>query len=235
MPYFQTINKNRNMYNDFEKFAISRGCSSNRLNGYQKYTNGIISPTIVEERQLNVATMDVFSRLMADRIIFLGAPIDSDVANIITSQLLYLNSIDSDSDVKLFINSPGGSICDGLAIYDAMNFIDPNVATYAMGMAASMGSVLLSAGVKGKRFALPHSKVLIHQPMGGVPGGTQESDFRIAYEEIKKYKESLYNILSEATGQPYEKIETDADRDKWFTAQEAKDYGLIDEVITKRK
>lgn len=222
------------MYNDFEKFAISRGISSSRLNGYQKYTNGIISPTIVEERQLNVATMDVFSRLMVDRIIFLGAPIDSDVANIITSQMLYLNSIDSDSDVKLFINSPGGSICDGLAIYDAMNFIDPDVATYGIGMAASMGSVLLSAGVKGKRYALPHSKVLIHQPMGGVPGGTQESDFRIAYEEIKKYKETLYNILSEATGQTYEKIEADADRDKWFTAQEAKDYGLIDEVITKR-
>lgn len=222
------------MYTDFEKFAISRGISSSRLNGYQKYTNGIISPTIVEERQLNVATMDVFSRLMVDRIIFLGAPIDSDVANIITSQMLYLNSIDSDSDVKLFINSPGGSICDGLAIYDAMNFIDPDVATYGIGMAASMGSVLLSAGVKGKRYALPHSKVLIHQPMGGVPGGTQESDFRIAYEEIKKYKETLYNILAEATGQTYEKIEADADRDKWFTAQEAKDYGLIDEVITKR-
>ena len=222
------------MYNDFEKFAISKGISSNRLNIFQKYTNSMINPMIVEERQLNVATMDVFSRLMADRIIFLGAPIDSDVANIVSSQLLYLNSIDTDSDVKLFINTPGGSICDGLAIYDVMNFIDPDVATYTMGMAASMGSVLLSAGKKGKRYAMQHSKVLIHQPMSGLPNGTQESDFRIAYEEIRKYKEILYNILSDATGQPYEKIEADADRDHWFTAQEAKDYGIIDEVIVKK-
>ena len=223
------------MIKDFNKFAISNGISSNTLHSYQTFTNGMISPTIVEERQLNVATMDVFSRLMADRIIFLGTGIDSDVANIITSQLMYLNSVDSESDIKMFINCLGGSCSDGLAIHDVMNFIDADVSTYVMGTSASMGSIISSSGTKGKRYALPHSKILIHQPMGGVPGGTQESDFAIAYEEIKKVKEVLYNILAENTGQSYERILKDADRDCWFTANEALDYGLIDEILIKNK
>ena len=219
---------------DFNKFANSKGISSTTLYDYQKHTNGMISPTIVEERQLNVATMDVFSRLMADRIIFLGTGIDSDVANIISSQLMYLNSVDSDSDIKLFLNTPGG-VCDGgLQIYDVMEWVNCDVATYNMGTSASMGSILLSSGKKGKRFALPHSRVMIHQPMGGVPGGTQESDFAIAYEEIKKCKKELYDILAFNTGKPFEEIERVGDRDSWFTAQEALDFGLIDEIIRKK-
>jgi ATP-dependent Clp protease protease subunit len=219
---------------DFNKFAVSNGISSNTLYGYQKHTNGMISPTIIEERSLNVATMDVFSRLMADRIIFLGTGIDSDVANIISSQLMYLNSVDSESDIKLFLNTPGG-VCDGgLQIYDVMEWVNCDVATYNMGLSASMGSILLSSGAKGKRFALPHSRVMIHQPMGGVPGGTQESDFAIAYEEIKKTKKELYDILALNTGKPFEEIEKVGDRDAWFTAQEALDFGLIDEIIRKK-
>lgn len=223
------------MYKDFYKYATSKGVSGNGLHSYRIYTNNLISPTIVEERQLNAVTMDVFSRLMADRIIFLGTEINSDVSNIITSQLLYLNSIDTDADIKLFINSPGGDIYSGLAIFDTMNFVEPDVSTYAMGVAASMASVILSSGTKGKRYALPNSKVLIHQPMGGLPSGTQESDFRIAYEEINKCKRTLYEILAENTGQSKEVIEKDADRDHWFTSTEAMDYGLIDEVIKKKE
>lgn len=223
------------MYKDFYKYAISKGVSGNGLHSYRNYTNNLISPTIIEERQLNAVTMDVFSRLMADRIIFLGTEINSDVSNIITSQLLYLNSIDTDADIKLFINSPGGDIYSGLAIFDTMNFVEPDVSTYAMGVAASMASVILSSGTKGKRYALPNSKVLIHQPMGGLPSGTQESDFRIAYEEINKCKRTLYDILAENTGQSKEVIEKDADRDHWFTSTEAMDYGLIDEVIKKKE
>ena len=219
---------------DFNKFAVSNGISSNTLYGYQKHTNGMISPTIIEERSLNVATMDVFSRLMADRIIFLGTAIDSDVANIISSQLMYLNSVDNESDIKLFLNTPGG-VCDGgLQIYDVMEWVNCDVATYNMGLSASMGSILLSSGAKGKRFALPHSRVMIHQPMGGVPGGTQESDFAIAYEEIKKTKKELYDILALNTGKSFEEIEKVGDRDAWFTAQEALDFGLIDEIIRKK-
>lgn len=217
---------------DFNKFAVSNGISSNTLHGYQTYTNGMISPTIVEERQLNVATMDVFSRLMAERIIFLGTGINDDVANIITSQLMYLNSIDSESDIKLFINSPGGSVVDGLAIYDVMNWVDADVATYAMGMAASMGSILLSSGEKGKRYILPHSRVMIHQVSSGMQG--QYADLEIAVRETKKQQDELYNILAKNTGKSFEQIFTDADRDCWFTAQEALDYGLIDEIITKK-
>ena len=201
---------------DFNKFAVSNGISSNTLYGYQKHTNGMISPTIVEERQLNVATMDVFSRLMADRIIFLGTGIDSDVGNIISSQLMYLNSVDNESPIKLFINSGGGECTSGTMIVDIM------------------ASVILSNGEKGKRFALPHSRVMIHQPMGGVPGGTQESDFAIAYEEIKKCKKELYDILAMNTGKSFEEIEKVGDRDAWFTAQEALDFGLIDEIIRKK-
>ena len=217
---------------DYEKFLSSR-VGSHKMWDYQKFTNDIISPTIVEERRNNVATMDIFSRLMADRIIFLGTEIDADVANIITSQLLYLNTMDDKTEIKLFINSPGGSIIDGLAIYDMMQYISPDVETYAIGLAASMGAVLLSSGTKGKRFALPHSKIMIHQPMGGIAPGTQESDIKIAYEEIKQYKQTLYEILSKNTGVMYSQIVEDADRDCWFDAEKAKSYGLIDEVLIK--
>ena len=215
---------------DYEKF-LSSYVGSHKLWDYQKFTNELISPTIVEERKSNVATMDVFSRLMADRIIFLGTEIDSDVANIITSQLLYLNTMDDKTEIKLFINSPGGIIVDGLAIYDMMQYISPDVETYAIGLAASMGAVLLSSGTKGKRFALPHSKIMIHQPMGGAHG--QESDIEIAYNQIKQYKTALYEILAENTGQSMDIIMQDADRDCWFTAKEAQDYGLIDKILSK--
>ena len=194
----------------------------------------MISPTIVEERQLNVATMDVFSRLMADRIIFLGTGIDSDVGNIIASQLMYLNSVDSESDIKLLLNTPGGTCQDGMMLYDLFQWINCDISTVNMGLSASMGSILLSSGTKSKRLALPHSRVMIHQPMGGVPGGTQESDFAIAYEEIKKTKRELYEILAMNTGKSYEEIEKAGDRDCWFTAKEALDFGLIDEIITKK-
>lgn len=218
---------------DFNKFAVSNGVSSNTLHGYQQYTNGMISPTIIEERQMNAVTMDVFSRLMAERIIFLGTGINDDVANIITSQLMYLNSIDSESDIKLFINSPGGSVIDGLAIYDVMNWVDADVATYAMGMAASMGSILLSSGEKGKRYSLPHSRVMIHQVSSGAQG--QYADLEIAVREAKKYQDELYKILAENTGKSFDQIFTDADRDCWFTSKEALEYGLIDEIIMKNK
>lgn len=220
------------MGSDFEKFAISQGLNSNTINGYKKISNGIISPTIVEERQLNVATMDVFSRLMAERIIFLGTDIDEDVANIVNSQIMYLNSIDSESDIKLFINSPGGSVIDGLAIYDIMNWVNCDVSTYAMGMAASMGSVLLSSGKKGKRFALPHSRVMMHQVSSMAKG--QCSDMMIAMEETKKCQDELYRILADNTGKSIEEITKDADRDFWLTANEALEYGLIDEIIKKK-
>lgn len=219
------------MNRDFNKFAISNGINSSTLYGYQKFTNGMISPTIIEERQLNVATMDVFSRLMADRIIFLGTTIDSDVANIISSQIMYLNSVDNQSNIKLFINSGGGECISGTMIIDIMNIVTAPISTYNMGLSASMASVILSNGEKGKRFALPHSRVMIHQPMGGLPGGTQESDFAIAYEEIKKTKKELYNILSLNTGKSFEDIEKAGDRDCWLTAQEALEFGIIDEII----
>lgn len=225
---------------DFEKYAISNGVNSNALNGYTKMTNSIISPTIIEERQMNMVTMDVFSRLMAERIVFLGCPVDDEVANIINSQLMYLNSVDPENDIKLFINTPGGSVDDGLAIYDMMNWVDCDVATYVMGLAASMGSIICSSGAKGKRYALPHSKILLHQPMGGTGSRTQESDFKIVYEELRKCKDELYKILSENTGKSIEEITADADRDHWLTAAESLPgvygpYGLIDEIITKRK
>lgn len=218
--------------NDYEKYAVANGIGSNKLHDYKKTANGLISPTIIEERQLNVATMDVFSRLMSDRIIFLGTAIDDDVANIVTSQLMYLNSVDDESDVKLFINSPGGSVVDGLAIYDVMNWIKCDVATYAMGMAASMGSILLSSGEKGKRYALPHSRVMIHQVSGGAGG--QCADVQIVAREMKKHQDELYHILAENTGKSFEQIDKDADRDNWFTASEALEYGLIDEIIKKK-
>ena len=215
---------------DYEKF-LSFNVGSHKFGDYKKYINGIISPMIVEERKNNVTTTDVFSRLMADRIIFLGTEIDSDVSNIITSQLIYLNSIDNNEEISLYINSPGGSIIDGLAIYDVINYIKPDIRTYTIGLAASMGAVLLSSGTKGKRFALPHSRIMIHQPMGGIAPGTQESDIRIAYKEIKSYKKILYEILANNTSQSINTIEQDADRDCWFTSQEAKNYGLIDNIL----
>lgn len=218
---------------DFEKFAKSEGVSSLALSGYKKTVAGYISPTVIEERRLNVASMDVFSRLMLDRIIFLGVPVDDDVANIVTAQLLFLASTDSKADISLYINTPGGQVTSGLAIYDTMQLVEPDVATICMGMAASMGSVLLCAGAHGKRSALPHSRVLIHQPSGGAQG--QASDIQIAAREIEKTKAELYKIISEHSGQSIERITADADRDFWMSAQEALDYGMVDEILSKRK
>ena len=217
------------MKNEFQKFALSQGISSLNLHRYQSVIDGYVSPTIIEERRLNVAQMDVFSRLMMDRIIFLGAPIDDDVANIIQAQLLFLETQDPERDVQIYINSPGGSVSAGLGIYDTMQLIAPEVSTICTGMAASMGAVLLTAGAKGKRSALPHSRVMIHQPLGGVQG--QASDIEITAREILKYKQELYEILANHSGQPIEKIAADADRDYWMRAEEAKAYGLIDEVL----
>lgn len=225
-----------NMITDFEKFAMSKGISTNKIDGYTKYNfnNGIIEPYILEERTLNCAPMSVFSRLMYDKIIFLGSEINEDVANIINAQLLYLNSItDKDEDIKMFINSPGGSCIDGLAIYDVMNFIDPDVSTYCMGMCASMGSILVSSGAKGKRFILPNGSVMIHQ-VSSATGRVQNADLQIAAKESQKIQNTLYNILAANTGKSFEEIEKDADRDHWFSAQEAVDYGLIDKIVMKK-
>ncbi len=219
---------------DFEKYASSvAGLSSLTLSDYISVTDAYINPTIIEERKLNVASMDVFSRLMMDRIIFLGVQIDDDVANIIQAQLLYLASTDPGADIQLYLNTPGGQVSSGLGIYDTMQLIEPDVATICTGMAASMGSVLLCAGAKGKRSALPHSRVLIHQPLGGAQG--QASDIEIAAREILKVKAELYRIISEHSGQSVEKIEADADRDFWMNSQEALEYGMIDEILTKKK
>ena len=220
--------------NEFEKFArLHSGINSMTLHDYSRSFSNYVSPTIIEERSLNVAAMDVFSRLMMDRIIFLGAPIYDDVANIIQAQLLFLESTDADKDIQIYINSPGGSVSAGLGIYDTMQLISCDVATICTGMAASMGAVLLTAGATGKRSALPHSRVMIHQPLGGVQG--QASDIEITAREIAKTKRELYEILATHSGKPIEKIEADADRDYWLTATEAKEYGLIDNVLSKRK
>ncbi len=222
------------MSSEFEKFAVKHcGISSLRLHDFRSVVADYVSPTIIEERQLNVATMDVFSRLMMDRIIFLGAPIYDDAANIIQAQLLFLESADSEKDIQLYINSPGGSVSAGLGIYDTMQLVNCDVATICTGLAASMGAVLLTAGTAGKRSALPHSRVMIHQPLGGAQG--QASDIEITAREILRTKRELYEILSKHAGVPVKKIEKDADRDYWMTAAEAKSYGLIDEVLKKRK
>ena len=192
-----------------------------------------LTPNIIEERQMNAVAMDIFSRLMMDRIIFLGVPIYDDVANIIMGQLLFLESTNPKRDIQIYVNSPGGSVYAGLAIYDTMQYISSDVATICTGMAASMGAVLMSAGEAGKRTALPHSRIMIHQPLGGAQG--QASDIEITYKEISKLKKELYDILSKHSGQPYDKIEADSDRDYWMTAQEAKEYGMIDEVLGRRK
>ena len=219
---------------DFKKYAASRfGISSLMMQRYISANNSYISPTIIEERQLNVASMDVFSRLMMDRIIFLGLPIDDYVANIIQAQLLYLDSSDPGKDIQIYLNSPGGSVSAGLGIYDTMQYISADVATICTGMAASMGAVLLTAGTKGKRSALKHSRVMIHQPMGGAEG--QATDIEIVVKEILKLKKELYEIISLHTGNPVEKVEKDSDRDYWMTATEAKEYGMIDEVLLRTK
>ena len=218
---------------EFEKFAMKgRGISSMTLSRYTSVVDGYINPTITEERQLNVAQMDVFSRLMMDRIIFLGVPIDDDVANIIQAQLLFLAAKDPGADITMYLNTPGGQVHSGLAIYDTMQLVQPDVATVCTGMAASMGSVLLCAGQKGKRSALPHSRVLIHQPLGGAQG--QATEILIAAKEIEKTRTELFNIISEHSGQPYEKVAADGERDYWMTAQEALEYGMVDEILRKR-
>lgn len=221
------------MNKEFEKYAVlERRISSMTMHRYQSALDAYINPTIIEERKLNVASMDVFSRLMMDRIIFLGVPIDDDVANIILAQLLFMASNDSSSDISLYINTPGGVVSSGLSIYDTMQIIEPDVATICTGMAASMGSVLLCAGAKGKRSALKHSRVMIHQPLGGAQG--QASDILIAAQEIEKIRKELYSIISEHSGQPLDKIFADGDRDYWMNSQEALDYGMIDEIIVKK-
>ncbi len=221
--------------NEFNKYATKhKGISSLNLHKYyQAIQNSYISPTIIEERQLNVAQMDVFSRLMMDRIIFLGLPIDDYVANIIQAQLLFLESSDPSKDVQIYINSPGGGVYAGLGIYDTIQYISPDVATTCTGIAASMAAVLLAAGTKGKRAALKHSRVMIHQPMGGAQG--QVSDIEITYKEIKKLKDELYQILANHTGKTLKKIEKDSDRDYWMRSEEAKEYGMIDRVLINEK
>ena len=223
-----------NNIDDFGKFARSRnGLSSLTLYKSTSILNSYISPTIIEDRQLNVASMDVFSRLMMDRIIFLGLPIDDYVANIIEAQLLYLDSTDPGKDIQIYFNTPGGSVNAGLGIYDTMQYISANIATICTGMAASMGAILLTAGTKGKRSALKHSRIMIHQPMGGAEGVA--SDIEITVREIVKLKKELYEIIAYHTGNPYEKVEKDSDRDYWMTSQEAKDYGMIDEILVRGK
>ena len=220
--------------NEFDKYArLHCGINSMTLRDFRAEINNYVSPTIIEERHLNVAAMDVFSRLMMDRIIFLGAPIYDEAANIIQAQLLFLQSVDADKDIQLYINSPGGSVSAGLGIYDTMQLVSCDVATICTGMAASMGAVLLTAGAAGKRSALPHSRVMIHQPLGGVQG--QASDIEITAREIDKTKRELYEILSAHSGKSIDIIERDADRDYWLTAAEAAEYGLIDKVIGQRK
>lgn len=219
---------------EFEKFAASdRGISAMTLHRYGNAVSSYINPTIIEERQLNVAQMDVFSRLMMDRIIFLGVAIDDDVANIIQAQMLFLANADPSADISLYINSPGGIVYAGLGIYDTMQLVAPDIATICTGMAASMASVLLCAGTKGKRSALKHSRVMIHQPMGGASG--QASDILIEAREIESLRKELYEIIAEHSGQPYEKIFADADRNFWMTSQDALDYGMIDNILKKRK
>lgn len=215
---------------EFHKYAIKhKGISSNTLHGFMDYTVTNLTPNIIEERPMNVAVMDVYSRLMMDRIIFLGYPISDEVANIVTAQLLFLESTDRTRDIQMYINSPGGSVHAGLGMYDTMQFITPDIATICTGMAASMGAVLMCAGAKGKRTALKHSRIMMHQPSAGAGG--QASDIEITVNEIRKLKRELYAIISHHTGQSEEQVAIDCDRDKWLTATEAKEYGLVDEVL----
>ena len=217
--------------NDFLKFAVSNGMNSMHVENVLNASASYISPSILEERQLNVTQMDVFSRLMMDRIIFLGTEVNDYTANVIQAQLLYLDSVDSDRDISIYLNTPGGSVYAGLGIYDTMQFVRSRVATICTGMAASMGAVLLVAGEKGMRAALPHSRVMIHQPLGGIQG--QASDIEITAREILKLKDELYQIISDHSGQTVQKIRQDADRDYWMTAEEALQYGMIDKVYRR--
>ena len=224
---------------DYELFARSEfGIGSNKLDSYEKYliknSGGYVDPYILEEREMNVTQMSVFSRLFKDRILFLGTEINSDSANILMSQLMYLNSVDDTEDIKLYINSGGGEVYSGLGIYDVMNYINPAVSTYCMGTCASMAAVLLSAGEKGKRYALPHSEVMIHQPSTGI-GRIKAEDLRVEFEQMEKCKNTLYGILSENTNRPIEDIAELCKLDKWYTADEAVEFGLIDSVIRKKK
>jgi ATP-dependent Clp protease, protease subunit len=219
-----------NFGKEFQKYAVKhKGISSNVLDGYIKHNVTNLTPNIIEERPMNVAVMDVYSRLMMDRIIFLGYPISDEVANIVTAQLLFLESTDRTRDIQMYINSPGGSVYAGLGMYDTMQFITPDIATICTGMAASMGQVLLCAGAKGKRTALKHSRIMMHQPSAGAGG--QATDILITVNEIRKIKKELYEIIAFHTGQPVEKVAIDSDRDYWMTSTEAKEYGLIDEVL----
>ena len=221
------------MNDEFRKYATRHlNMNGNALDKYIDVTSSFISPTIIEERQLNVAQMDVFSRLMMDRIIFLGTQVDDYAANVIQAQLLYLDSVEPGKDISIYLNSPGGSVYAGLGIYDTMQYISSDVSTICTGMAASMAAVLLVAGAKGKRFALKHSRIMIHQPMGGAQG--QASDIEITAREILKLRKELYTIIADHSGNDYAKIELDSDRDYWMTAEEAKNYGMIDKVLEKR-
>lgn len=219
--------------NDFRKYAVKHlGMDGLAFDQVMQAQSQYLNPYILEERQLNVTQMDVYSRLMMDRIIFLGTQIDDYTANTLQAQLLYLDSVDSGKDISLYINSPGGSVTAGLGIYDTMQFISSDVATICTGMAASMGAVLLVAGQEGKRSALPHSRVMIHQPLGGVQG--QASDIEIEAKEILKFKKELYTIISEHSHTPYDKVYQDSDRNYWMTAEEAREYGMIDQVLIKK-
>jgi ATP-dependent Clp protease, protease subunit len=219
-----------NLGKEFEQFAIKhRGISSNTLYNYQQHQVTDLTPNIIEERPMNIAVMDVYSRLMMDRIIFLGYPINDEVANIVTAQLLFLESTDRTRDIQMYVNSPGGSVYSGLGVYDTMQYISPDVSTICIGMAASMAAILLTAGTKGKRTALKHSRVMLHQPSGSIGG--QATDIEITVNEIKKIKKNLYDVISFHTGKPLKTVEKDCDRDYWLTSSEAKEYGLVDEVL----
>ena len=225
--------KRKLMINDFKKFArLDRGISSQTLDSVISAQNQYLNPYILEERQLNVTQMDVFSRLMMDRIIFLGTQIDDYTANTLQAQLLYLDSVDPGKDISIYINSPGGSVTAGLGIYDTMQFINSDVATICTGMAASMGAVLLVAGQEGKRSALPHSRVMIHQPLGGMEGQARDMEIQVA--EIQKLRTELYNIIATHSHTDFDKVFADCDRNYWMTAEEAKEYGMIDQVLIKK-
>lgn len=222
------------MNDEFHRYALKQhGISSLKMDRYVSMARNYITPYIIEERPMNITQLDVFSRLMKDRIIFLGVPIDDDVANIIQAQLLFLESQDPTRDIQIYLNSPGGQVYAGLGIYDTMQYLKPDVSTICTGMAASMAAVLLCAGAKGKRFALPHSRVMIHQPMGGAQG--QASDIEIEAQEIMKIKKELYEIIANHSGKDFDQVWNDCDRDHWMIASEAKEYGLIDQVLSNER
>jgi ATP-dependent Clp protease protease subunit len=219
-----------NFGKEFEKYAVKhRGISSNTLDGYIKHNVTNLTPNIIEERPMNIAVMDVYSRLMMDRIIFMGYPVTDEVANIITAQFLFLESTDRTKDIQMYINSPGGSVYAGLGMYDTMQFVSPDIATICTGIAASMAAVLMCAGSPGKRTALRHSRIMLHQPSGGAGG--QASDIEITVNEVRKLKNELYDVIVHHTGQPFDKVAADCSRDYWMTSTEAKEYGIVDEVL----